>query len=525
MRYLFNDEFNDDIHCISEEDYKFFHHNKFDDESLHRLIKRAPHEHTERLASIIEKDMLEIVGDLTESQRNNIKKLKNGHKVVIGGQQAGLFGSPAYILHKVISILVVVKDIKEKVNYDAVPVFWVASEDHDYDEINHTHVYDSLHKRIKKVSYKPNLDIQMSIGFYEYDKKEMLNVLDEVFNYTEDSKQNIEIKNTIEREINAHTYWSELFTALTNKVFSEHGLLIFNAHSKDVRQLEKEIFQRIIEKSEEIDAAFRSGQQSFNQHFDISPTIQTDTNVHLFIHSESNRELLHRDGDVFKTEDKTYTKEELLNYLNESPEIFSNNVVTRPLMQELLFNTIVFLGGGAEVKYWGELHEVFKVMDREMPIVLKRMSFLHVPPQLEKRLNEYDLSLTPNLVEHIEKEKDKLIDKSTNEKLLQRIQTLKDVIEQQYESLGEVTETKHEETLIDINESRMLKEVDYLQRKYQYDVKRQVRNKLNQLDELLMLLLPKNALQERTFHPTVFSNAFIDFTPLTYTDQLIIIID
>ena len=191
MRYLYNDDFNDEINCSSKADLKFFHNNEFNKETLHRLFERAPHEHTKELSTIIEKDMLSILGGLTESQKENIKKLSEGHKVVIGGQQAGLFVSPSYILHKIISILIVVKDIKEKMDYEAVPVFWVASEDHDYDEINHTHVYDTFHNRIKKVSYKPNLDIGMSIGFYEYDKKEMLDCLDEVFNYTKDSKENI----------------------------------------------------------------------------------------------------------------------------------------------------------------------------------------------------------------------------------------------------------------------------------------------------------------------------------------------
>ena len=240
-------------------------------------------------------------------------------------------------------------------DYEAVPVFWVASEDHDYDEINHTHVYDTFHNRIKKVSYKPNLDIGMSIGFYEYDKKEMLDCLDEVFNYTKDSKENIEIKARIKKEINTHTYWSELFTALVNNIFSEYGLLIFNAHNSEVRKLEKGIFKEIIEKSDDIDRAFREGQKEFTDHFNIPKTIETDTNVHLFVNSKEKRELLLRDGDEFKTEESIYTKEELFDYLNKTPEEFSNNVVTRPLMQELLFNTVVFLGGGAEVKYWGEL--------------------------------------------------------------------------------------------------------------------------------------------------------------------------
>src|SRR5699024_12609256 len=97
---------------------------------------------------------------------------------------------------------------------------------HDNHENNKTHIYDTFHNRIKKVSYKPNLDIGMSIVFYEYDKKEMLDCLDEVFNYTKDSKENIEIKARIKKEINTHTYNSELYNALVKHIFNEYGLLI-----------------------------------------------------------------------------------------------------------------------------------------------------------------------------------------------------------------------------------------------------------------------------------------------------------
>src|SRR5699024_8941716 len=120
------------------------------------------------------------------------------------------------------------------------------------------------------------------------------------------------------------------------------------------------MFKTMIESHEKIDDAFVSGQKQLVDALDISPTIFTENNVHLFINAPTVRTLLEKDGENFKAEDDEYSKDELLELLESSPELLSNNVVTRPLMQEMLFNTLIMLGGNAEVKYWGELHKVFE---------------------------------------------------------------------------------------------------------------------------------------------------------------------
>ncbi|WP_145456255.1 bacillithiol biosynthesis protein BshC, partial [Staphylococcus epidermidis] len=82
--------------------------------------------------------------------------------------------------------------------------------------------------------------------------------------------------------------------------------------------------------------------------------------------------------------DITYNKDELLKLVEKEPTRFSNNVVTRPVMEEWLFNTVAFIGGPSEIKYWAELNEVFKILDVEMPIVLPRMKITYLPIRIEK---------------------------------------------------------------------------------------------------------------------------------------------
>ena len=344
---------------------EFYQHLEFNQNSIDAVTARQPHAHTSALADIIEAEMAPF--GLTEAQRENIDKLRNNHRVIIGGQQAGLLLSPQYILHKVYTILILQNEVKEKYDYDAVPVFWIAGEDHDFDEVNHTYVYDSHYKKVKKVAYKPNLNVPMSIGFYEYDKKAMRDTFTSIVRAVGDSKVKKPLIEDIFEMIEKYTYWTELFHAIVHAMFKDTGLLIVNSHSPQIRKLEIPMFEKLIDNSEAIDNAFREGQKKFNTDLNTTPTIETETDMHLFINSTTEREL---------TSSIQHSKEELKKQLHDTPEIFSNNVVTRPIMQEMLFNTLMFVGGGAEVKYWGEINEVFKVLEIPMPIIIKRMEFI-----------------------------------------------------------------------------------------------------------------------------------------------------
>src|SRR5699024_8044162 len=148
------------------------------------------------------------------------------------------------------------------------------------------------------------------------------------------------------------------------ETFKEDGLVIFNSHLEAVRQLEVLIMQNMFKQHKAIDAALKQGQEEYIRTLNKEPVIQTETNVRLFANAASIRTLITEteEENAYVLGDEKLSKDEILKRIEQSPIEFSNNVVTRPLMQEMLFNTAVFLGGGAEVAYWGELHKVFGVM-------------------------------------------------------------------------------------------------------------------------------------------------------------------
>lgn len=515
-------DFSENLHNITD-NKQFYGGLSYDEESIKEVLQRPVHSHTAQLGSIIETDMSQY--GLSEAQQHNIELLKKGHKVVIAGQQAGLFMSPSYIIHKIVSILVVVKELKEKHGYDAVPVFWVAGEDHDYEEVNHTHLYDTYHRRRVKVNYKPNLTVPMSIGFYNYDKKAMAEALDKILRYIGDSSYAAELKKQVTASIERCTSWTELFHSLVHETFKNDGLVIFNSHLEAVRELEVPIMQNMFKQHKAIDAAFKEGQEEFIRTVNKAPVIQTETNVHLFANAASARTLITEteEENAYVLGDEKLNKDEILKRIEQSPIEFSNNVVTRPLMQEMLFNTAVFLGGGAEVAYWGELHKVFGVMETDMPIVLKRMEFIHVDDRISKLLERYELTLDSSITDQIQARKETLIKTHTNDQVLDEIERVKSSLEESFKPLYEYADEYFTSGIIDGNKKRHLNELEYLKKRYSVDIKRSLRTELNNLDELSEKLMPNGALQERLYHPWQYPACNWDYSPLSYTDKLTII--
>src|SRR5699024_7284653 len=223
--------------------------------------------------------------------------------------------------------------------------------------------------------------------------------------------------------------------------------------------MEVPILNKMFEKHKEIDQAFKTGQASFLKTVNQSPTIQTETNVHLFGNTSSYRSLLTEKEGKYSLGEETFTFEDIKNKIQQTPEEFSNNVVTRPLMQEMLFNTAVFLGGGAEVSYWGELHKVFEAMNVSMPIVMKRMEFMQIDSRTAKLLERYDIELDENIVATINSRKEALIGAHTNDQIAEEIERVKESLEQAYHPLYEYADEYFNKKIIDGNKQRHINEL------------------------------------------------------------------
>lgn len=261
--------------------------------------------------------------------------------------------------------------------------------------------------------------------------------------------------------------------------------------------------------------------------------IQTDTNVHLFLQEDNMRQLLlFKDNQFYLNKSDKYISEKaLLNIVETEPERFSNNVVTRPIMEEWLFNTVAFVGGPSEIKYWTELSDVFNTLDVSMPIVLPRLRISYMYTRTEKLLAQYQLNESSIIENGIGEDKDRFIRANASQTFLDNVEEMKKQQEKLFTSLqSEVLGNNDNQLLLEKNNNIHQNQYDYLIKRYLLNIERENEISMKHFKELSETLHPMGGLQERIWNPLQIMNDFgIDvfspstYPPLSYTFDHIII--
>lgn len=459
------------------------------------------------LGEVIEQYMAPF--EISESQKVQLDHLKNGAKVVIGGQQAGLLVSPTYTIHKIISIIILAKEQSKKLGQPIVPVFWIAGEDHDFDEVNHAYIVKQP-AELKKLKYYQHVDVTDSVSSLSIEKDNFASVIDQFISQLNETTSTKEIYKWIQSLPQKSIQWTDQFALLIQSLFKHHGLLLIDSHFAPLRKLEVPIFEKMINAHETIHESFIKDQEAMYQLIQEKQII-TDSNVHLFVSFEGKRELLKYDGEfyILGKSDVRLTKSELLNMLHDTPERFSNNVVTRPLMQEMLFNTLAFIGGPSEVKYWGELKSVFECFDMKMPLVVPRMRMTYVNDQILKYANKFEFNLEDIIVRGIGDYEKTYVFEKEDKDLLNALNALKHQIDEKYLQLSnEMAESIELKLLLGNNVMHHQAQFDYFNKHYKKMIKRQYHHEINAIRTLEYTLHPRNGLQERTMHPLQLLNQY-----------------
>lgn len=196
------------------------------------------------LANVIREYMSDL--KLSSEQELNIQHLANGSKVVIGGQQAGLFGGPLYTFHKIFSIITLSKELTDTHKQQVVPVFWIAGEDHDFDEVNHTFVYNENHGSLHKVKYHTMEMPETTVSRYYPDKAELKQTLKTMFIHMKETVHTQGLLEICDRIIDQYDSWTDMFKALLHETFKANGVLFIDAQFEPLRKMEAPMFKKIL---------------------------------------------------------------------------------------------------------------------------------------------------------------------------------------------------------------------------------------------------------------------------------------
>ncbi len=340
---------------------------------------------------------------VSSSAKRNLERLKEHDSVVvIGGQQAGLLTGPLYTIHKLISVIKLAEEQERELGVPVIPVFWIAGEDHDLAEVNH--VYLEKEGEYIKAAFEDNSswDNKKMISDVEFNGSKAVRFIETVFSSLEETEHTKLLYDKLLSYSSKSVSMSDFFSFIITDLFSDYGVLLYDSGDKRFRKLQSGHLQEMIGKHRIINQAVRTQQADILKK-GYQAAIQMDgRNANLFLYDGEERILLEFDSESGKFAGKNNTislsSEELLDIAVSTPGKLSNNVVTRPLMQEKLFPVLAFISGPGEIAYWAELKLVFEEFGMKMPILVPRMNITIVEPKVAKCMEETDTDLFEVLV-------------------------------------------------------------------------------------------------------------------------------
>ncbi|KGX88548.1 hypothetical protein N784_07715 [Pontibacillus litoralis JSM 072002] len=442
----------------------------------------------------------------------NIERLKQPNSVVVvGGQQAGLLTGPLYTIHKIVSILVMAREQEAALGVPVIPIFWIAGEDHDYEEINH--VYMPQSPRMKKFRIMQKQLTKASISEVEMDYDHVITWLDRLFAQMKETSYTTEVYQFIKEKLDQSNSFVDFFAKLTTALFAEKGLVLLDAHHPQLRTMESDYFKQMIHHQSEIskgvaEALNESSRQGYVINLDVD--IQDG---HLFYHHNGDRILLVRNQDGLwegKNGECSFTLEEMLDIAEHEPSKLSNNVVTRPLMQDLLLPTLAFVGGPGEIAYWSVLKPAFESVGVQMPPVVPRKSITLLDRKSEKCLNRHMIDVEKAISFGVAEQKNQWIAMQSYPPIEQLSDEVKKAIERAHRPLKEKAKEIQADLgqLAEKNLFHLFRDVEFLQERMESALQEKYRSELEMFDTLDVIVNPEDGLQERMWNILPWMNEY-----------------
>lgn len=322
-----------------------------------------------------------------------IDRLSQGALAVVTGQQAGLLTGPLYTIYKAASAVILARQLEERLQSPVAPVFWLASEDHDFVEVRSAFFPVGRGQELVfpgDFSLTPAAEIPLTQGAVE----EVLHQLKTLLPQSDFSPEVFSLLGEA-----ARGSFSDWCGGLLCRLFSQYGLIVVDSCGLPVRSAARPVFSQAIDEGPEIhrllaQAGAAMVAQGRKPGLDVSRE-----HSHLFLLNRGQRMGLLREGATFVDAKRTFTltQQELLHIALEEPWRLSPNVVLRPLVQELALPVLAVVGGPGELAYLEQLGPVFSHFGLQQPPVLPRIGGLLVEPPIARLLDKYNLMPTQDI--------------------------------------------------------------------------------------------------------------------------------
>ncbi|MGC1226574.1 MAG: bacillithiol biosynthesis cysteine-adding enzyme BshC [Candidatus Sulfotelmatobacter sp.] len=349
----------------------------------------------ERVSAILQRQ--NVSWDASPQTLSNIERLRHGAAAVVTGQQVGLLGGPMFSIYKALSSVKLAEEATAE-GIDTVPIFWLATYDHDLDEVNHVGVpgSDGNLRTLSTSSHSvPNAPVS-EVRFGE----EIITVVEDAASLLGDSEVSQFLRECYRPGESLGTAFARLFARL----FAKWGVIVLDASDPEFHRVAAPIYRAAIERAEDLNAALLARGDELEKSGYEQQVKVTPSSVLLFTMRQGARTPIHRQTNgssnensengefVIGSEAKKISARQLLDEIEEHPENFSPNVLLRPVVQDYLLPTLAYAGGAAEAAYFAQAGAVYgKLLGRVTPII-PRFSATIVEPKIQHKLQHYGLT-------------------------------------------------------------------------------------------------------------------------------------
>lgn len=337
----------------------------------------------------------EAFGAGEETMQNIHRLAKPETFAVVTGQQVGLFSGPAFTLYKALTAVRVSQSLANQ-GVNAVPVFWLATEDHDLDEVAQTYTlndaYEEIHLHdpgVRPAPQSPVGRVKLTDGI-----SEQLNLLESALPAGDGREQ---LLKDLRAAYQPGETWSQAFGKFLTRLFGRWGVILLDPLEETIHRLSVPIYKRALHRAKDLRALLQARSAELVEAGYHAQVHVAEGSTLLFAERDGNRLPIHAsadDGKQFSIGDgQNASLGDLEAKVEKSPISFSSNVLLRPLLQDVLLPTIAYVAGPSELAYLGQASVLYSDFERPMPAIVPRTGFTLIDRRVERWLGKYQIGV------------------------------------------------------------------------------------------------------------------------------------
>ena len=441
-----------------------------------------------------------------EATLANIQKLRDADSVVvITGQQAGLFSGPLFTLYKALTVIKLSEELRAE-GVKAVPMFWIASEDHDFAEVNHCRVVNR-DGQLMTITYSSAPGEGKPVGEIRLGDEIKDNVA-QLLAALPSSEFVDQLKVDLEQSYKPGAGFAEAFGKLMMKFFGRFGVILIDPLDHRLKELAGTIYSRAISASSDFAAALVGASRKLEDAGYHAQVFASHDSVPLFILDEGRRTAMHRGDDGsfhLKGSTKKFGSSDLAESVAKCPTCFSPNVTLRPIVQDFLLPTVAYVGGPAEIAYFAQVRPAYRLLGRLEPVILPRASLTLIEKRQVKTLQKSGLDFA-DLFAGQQETTAKAIEHSLHGTTGELFEETERLFQTQLEKLRAML-TSVDPTLADSlkgSREKILYQLGHLKNRFIHNRSQRDATTVLQIERVFAILYPNKTLQEREINASYF---------------------